>query len=113
MKRSRIERSLLSNVENGLHSMASVRLYDLAEGLRVDVSDLFEADLDVPTRAHTAPLAQYLQLVDFISKEMVTGLLRSGDVLGSEATLYDHYGYSRFAIRNALAILRGRGLTRT
>lgn len=49
----------------------------------------------------------------FISKEIAAGLLRPGDLLPREHGLCERYEYSSFAVRTALAILRGRGLIRS
>lgn len=113
MRMGDIERSFISNVENGVHSIASDRLHNLSAGLRVDPVDFFEPEQEAPNGRDAPEAPRYLQFVDYISKEIVSGLLQPGDVLGSESTMCYKYGYSRFAIRKALAVLRGQGLIRT
>lgn len=113
MMMSGIERSFISNVENGIHSITSVRLQELAEGLRVDVTDLFEAEHGVARKDDVKSHPRYLQLADYMAKEIVSGLLRPGDSLEPEPVMCKQYGYSRFAVRKALTVLRGLGLIRT
>ncbi|MPY97961.1 MAG: helix-turn-helix domain-containing protein [Actinophytocola sp.] len=110
---SGMDRSFISNLETGVYSIASARLPDLATGLRIDLVDVFEEEHGVRNKDEVASAPRYMELVDFISKEIASGLLRPGDFLPREVALCQCYGYSSFAIRKALAILRGRGLIRS
>lgn len=110
---SGMDRSFISNLETGVYSIAAARLRDLAKGLRVDTVDLFEEEHAVRSKDEVGPTPRYMELVDFISKEIASGLFRAGDFLPRETALCQRYGYSSFAVRKALAILRGRGLIRS
>lgn len=98
MMMSSIERSFISNVENGIHSITSVRLQSLAEGLRVDVTDLFEAEHGVPKKDDVKSHPRYLQLADYITKEIASGLLRPGDFLKPEPVMCKQYGLQAIRI---------------
>lgn len=106
-----LERSFISNVENDIHSISSDRLHDLAQGLRVDPVDLFEQEGDQSSGDKNAT-PRYLQLADYIRKEILAGLLKPGQSLMSESDLCATYGYSRFAVAKAIAVLRGQGFIR-
>ncbi len=110
---SGMDRSFISNLETGIYSIAAARLRDLAKGLRVDTVDLFEEEHVVRNKDEVGSAPRYMELVDFISKEIASGLLRPGLFLPRESALCQRYGYSSFAARKALAILRGRGLVRS
>ncbi|MPY99973.1 MAG: helix-turn-helix domain-containing protein [Actinophytocola sp.] len=110
---SGMDRSFISNLETGVYSIAAARLRDLATGLRVDTVDLFEEKHAVRNKDEMASAPRYMELVDLISKEIASGLLRQGDFLPREAAMCQRYGYSSFAVRKALTILRGRGLIRS
>ncbi len=110
---SGMDRSFISNLETGIYSIAAARLPDLARGLRVDTVDLFDEEHAVRNKDEVGSAPRYRELVDFVSKEIAAGLLRPGDLLPRERGLCERYGYSSFAVRTALAILRGRGLIRS
>lgn len=113
MMMSGIDRSFISNIENGVHSIATIRLKDLAEGLRVDTIDFFKPEADIRRKGDAPSSPRYLQLADYITKEIESGLLQPGEALPPESEICRRYGYSRFAVREALAVLRGRGVVRT
>lgn len=110
---SGMDRSFISNLETGVYSIAAARLLDLATGLRIDTIDLFVEEHAVRNRNEVGSAPRCMELVDFICKEIASGLLRPGDFLARDAALCQLYGYSSFAVRKALAILRGRGLIRS
>ncbi|GAA5110110.1 transcriptional regulator [Haloechinothrix salitolerans] len=110
---SGMDRSFISNLETGVYSIAAARLRDLAQGLRVDTIDLFEEEHAVRNKDEIGSAPRYMELVDFIAKEIASGLLWPGDFLPREVALCERYGYSSCAVRKALAILRGRGLVRS
>ncbi len=110
---SGMDRSFISNLETGVYSIAAARLHDLATGLRVDTVDLFEEEHSVRNKDEVASVPRYMELVDLLSKEIASGLLRPGDFLPREAAMFQRYGYSSFAVRKALSILRGRGRIRS
>jgi GntR family transcriptional regulator len=55
----------------------------------------------------------YRQVADILRDQITSGELAPGALLPSEKQLADTYGVGRDAIRQAIAVLRAEGLTRT
>jgi GntR family transcriptional regulator len=62
---------------------------------------------------HGGRLPVYLQLADIIEQRIKSGELRVGRTIPSEQTLMQEYGLSRGSVRQAVSVLRERGLVDT
>lgn len=58
-----------------------------------------------------ADRAAYRQLADALREHILSGAYRPGDKLPSESRLAREHGVGRETVRQALAVLRGEGLT--
>ncbi|WP_434742318.1 GntR family transcriptional regulator [Micromonospora sp. SH-82] len=60
-----------------------------------------------------SPTPLYVQLADVIAKQIEEGKLESRRPIPSESSLRQEYGVSRGTVRQAVALLRERGLVVT
>ncbi|MFG2010026.1 GntR family transcriptional regulator [Micromonospora sp. NPDC048868] len=60
-----------------------------------------------------SPTPLYVQLADLLGKRIEEGDLKARQPLPSESTLQQEYGLARGTVRQAIALLRERGLVVT
>lgn len=59
------------------------------------------------------PTAVYVQVADYIAKDIETGVLRPHDRIPTENDMHGEWGIARTTARRAVALLRDRGLIYT
>lgn len=62
---------------------------------------------------HSSPVPVYVQVADILTRMIEAGELKPDYPIPSEPTLQQRYGLARNTIRQAIALLRERGLVYT
>src|SRR5471030_332702 len=70
------------------------------------------ADLRSPGTSRRRPARYVSVVVDELGEQIINGTFAEGDVLPTEPTLCEEFGFSRTVVREGLKLLEERGLVR-